>query len=157
LTGSLRTDRAGGRGGQDRLIVWLTHTGRLHAHKVAEILGVSTQAVWLWIRQYNTHGPAGLERSGRGGRRWCYLTAKEEADILKPFLALTRAGKRPRPATLKPLIEKKLGRSVSMSYVYRLLARHNWADEIARSHRPQADSPPPGTFGTLSRPWLRQD
>ena len=50
-----------------RMAIWLTRTGGLHAHKVAEMLGVSKQAIWLWIREYNRQGPAGLDRQGRGG------------------------------------------------------------------------------------------
>ena len=42
---------------QRRLAVWMTATGKLHAHHVAAMLGVSLQAVWLWIGQYNKHGP----------------------------------------------------------------------------------------------------
>ena len=36
-----------------RLAIWLTVVGPFHAHEVARMLGVSTQAVWLWIGQYN--------------------------------------------------------------------------------------------------------
>ena len=140
-----------------RMAVWLTHTGKLHAGKVAEILGVSTQAVWLWIRHYNAEGPAGLDRKGRGGRRWAYLTIEAEAELLKPFLAMTRAGRRPKPATLKPLIEQKLGRKVSMGYIYRLLARHNWAEEVAQSHSVAKKPDVADDFRKYSRPWLRND
>lgn len=41
--------------------------GFFHAQQVASILQVSKQAVWLWIGQYNTRGPEGLARTGRGG------------------------------------------------------------------------------------------
>ncbi len=138
-----------------RMAVWLTHSERLHAHQIADILDVSIQGVWLWIGQYNARGPAGLERQGRGGRRWCYLTVRQETEVLKSFMAKVRAGKRPKPAVLKPLIEKKAGRRVSMQYIYRLLARHNWAGEIAQSH-PIAEKPEVADdFHKYSRPWLR--
>ena len=138
-----------------RMAVWLTHTEKLHAHKVAEILGVSIQAVWLWIGQYNARGPAGLQRKGRGGRRWCYLTVRQETEVLVSFMGKVRAGERPRAAMLKPLIEKKAGRRVSMQYIYRLLARHNWAEEIAQSH-PVGEKPEVADdFRKYSRPWLR--
>lgn len=138
-----------------RMAVWLTHTKRLHARKVAETLGVSVQAVWLWIGQYNARGPAGLQRKGRGGRRWCYLTVRQEAEVLESFMGQVRAGEQPRAAMLKLLIEKKAGRRVSMQYIYRLLARHNWAGEIAQSH-PVVEKPEAADdFRRYSRPWLR--
>jgi transposase len=51
---------------QKRLAIWLTHAGPFHAGEVARYLGVSKQAVWLWVGQYNKLGPDGLERPGRG-------------------------------------------------------------------------------------------
>ena len=68
---------------QKRLAVWLTHIGPFPAHRVATLLAVSKQAVWLWVSQYNQQGPRGLQRRGRGGRRRAYLTLAEE----KAFLA----------------------------------------------------------------------
>lgn len=47
---------------QRRLAVWLTHIGPFPAHQVATLLGVSKQAVWLWVGQYNRLGPEGLLR-----------------------------------------------------------------------------------------------
>ena len=60
-----------------RTAIWLTCTAKLHAHKVADMLGVSKQAVWLWIRQYNEKGPKGLDRKGRGGPRKVVLSDKQ--------------------------------------------------------------------------------
>jgi transposase len=139
-----------------RMAIWLTHTGKLHAGKVAGILGVSTQAVWLWVRQYNRHGPDGLVRNGRGGRRWGFMTPAQEAKLLRPLMQKARAGHPPAPRAVRQIIEAELGRSVSMSYVYRLLRRHNWADLLARSRRslaPQTDS---DTFAGLLKPWRRE-
>ena len=79
-----------------RLAIWLTHTGKLHAGKVAEILGVSTQAVWLWIRQYNNAGPGALERKGRGGRCWGFMSLQKETELLKPFIRKARSGYPPK-------------------------------------------------------------
>ncbi len=140
-----------------RMAIWLTHTGNLHAHKVAEILGVSTQAVWLWINQYNKFGPEGLTRQGRGGRRWGLMTHQEEAELLAPLIHRARTGHPPKPKAIRRIIEEKLGRSVSMSYVYRLLRRHNWADILARSHAAAPPGSGPETFSHLSRPWHRTD
>lgn len=139
-----------------RHAIWLTHTDKLHARKVAEILGVSTQAVWLWIAQYNKSGPQGLERTGRGGRRWAFLSREEEIEFLKPFLKKARSNKPPETAQIKCLIEKKLGKKVSKAYVYSLLQRHHLSSIIAQSKINQPVSADSDSFKKLSQPWHKQ-
>jgi len=139
-----------------RMAIWLTFTGDLSANRIADILGVSAQSVWLWIRQYNAFGPAGLDRIGRGGRRWAFLTTEQEIALLKPLLKRARSGSVPKTTEIKEMIEGQFGRKVSMPYVYRLLQRHHWFETIAQSKRvkrPVASD----TFETLSKPWLRHD
>ena len=58
---------------QRRLAIWLTHLGPFPASEVAKMLGVSKQAVWKWVSEYNQRGADGLDREGRGGRRWGLL------------------------------------------------------------------------------------
>ena len=139
-----------------RMAIWLTHTGKLHAPKVAEILDVSTQTIWLWIRQYNSNGPEGLERKGRGGRRWAFMTAEQEAEVLRPFINKARSGLVTKAAEIRQIIQKKSGRTVSLAYVYRLLRRHNWGRIIAQSQQRNSSSNlHQDNFQKLSRPWLR--
>ena len=78
-----------------RLAVWLTATSETGAETIAKTLGVSAQAVWLWLRQYDRFGPAGLERKGRGGRRRGFLTTKEETDLIGVLTKTLQAGHRP--------------------------------------------------------------
>ncbi len=139
-----------------RMAIWLTHTGKLHAHKVAEVLGISTQAVWLWIRQYNQAGPAGLARNGRGGRHRSAMSLKQEIELLAPLIQKARAGHPPKPAAIRQIIQDKLEHPVSMSYVYGLLRRHNWADILARSRSVQGFQADENTFAELSKPWQRE-
>ena len=138
-----------------RMAVWLTHTGRLHAGKVADILGVSKQAVWLWIRQYNETGPSGLERLGRGGRRSGLLSRQEEKDLLAPMIRQIQSGRRVETEAVQKAVEQKLHRKVSKSYIYKLLNRHRWADIKRQSQTPSLAQESLDTFGKLSKPWLR--
>ena len=48
---------------------------------------------WLWIGQYNRQGPAGLQRKGRGGRRWAFLTLDQEQDLLATLQEQAGQGK----------------------------------------------------------------
>ena len=138
-----------------RLAVWLTHTRKLHAHKAADHLGVSVQAVWLWISQYNEKGPSGLDRKGRGGRRKAFMTPRQEKEFLRPFLRQARTGKPVRAAVVKEAVETKLIRKVSLPYVYSLLSRNGWAKIIAES-RPVPSPRKGDTFTKLSTPWRRR-
>ena len=137
-----------------RLAVWLTHVEKLHAHEVSERLGVSVQAVWLWVSQYNREGPVGLDRKGRGGKRRGLMTASQEKKILQPFLRKARAGRPARAAAIKKAVEEELGKAVSFPYVYALMSRHGWSKAIAESHfLPPSEED--DTFTKLSTPWRR--
>jgi transposase len=140
-----------------RMAIWLTYTGKLHAPKVAEILGVSTPSIWQWVRQYNTYGPKGLERKGRGGRRWGFMSLHEESELLKPMMKKASLSNPLKATQIKLLVEKKLGRKVSKPYIYRMLSRHGWYDKIAQSRLPAKHSIHHDDFQAISRPWLRQD
>jgi len=135
-----------------RMAIWLTHTGRLHARKVAEILSVSVQAVWLWTCQYNARGPEGLDRVGRGGRRWGFFAPAEEGALLRPFLRRARSGNPPAIAEIQSTIEAHLGGNVSRSYVYRLLRRHGWYKILAET----AVEVERNSFQAIAQPWRRR-
>ena len=138
-----------------RMAIWLTHTGRLHANKIAKILGVSTQAVWLWVRQYNDSGPEALDRRGRGGRCWAFMSETEEIEFLRPFIRRAKHGNVPKTDEIKAKAEKLLNRTLSKPYIYRLLHRHGWEQIIAQSYSDKPAPPPQDSFNAISRPWSR--
>jgi transposase len=123
---------------QRRLAIWLTHIGRLAAHQVAELLCASKQAVWLWISQYNQQGPEGLDRQGRGGRRWAFLSVEEEERFLEKFQQQAAGGEILTARQLHAQLVKATGREVSLGYLYRLLHRHGWRKLGPRPRHPQA-------------------
>ena len=109
-----------------RLAVWLTYLGPFSAQEVANMLGVSKQAVWLWLGQYNSYGPAGLGRKGRGGRRWSLLSWEEEEALLKSLENRAVEGQWLTAKQLLPEVSQAVGHEVSLGYVYALLRRHQW-------------------------------
>ncbi|MCK4998456.1 MAG: helix-turn-helix domain-containing protein [Anaerohalosphaera sp.] len=138
-----------------RMAVWLTHTGKLHAKQIAEILEVSMQSVWLWVGQYNDKGPEGLTRTGRGGRRWGFLTPEQEEELLRPYTKKLHQGILTKPLEIKIEIERKIGKPVSMQYVYRLLQRHKWPDLIAQSGLNERQEDQQSQYQKMLRPWQR--
>jgi len=111
---------------QKRLAIWLTHIGPFPAHHVATLLGVSKQAVWLWVSQYNRHGPGGLERRGRGGRRWAYLSLDQEAAFLESLQERAQQAQILTARQIHRQLCQVTGKKVSLGYLYRLLHRHRW-------------------------------
>lgn len=107
-----------------RLAIWLTRRGPFHAHRVSELLQVSKQAVWLWIKQYNQGGPDSLDRKGRGGRRRAYLSLDEERALVERLQAQVAKGQARKAKELLPEVLEAVGQNVSVAYVYRLMQRH---------------------------------
>jgi transposase len=125
---------------QRRLAIWLTYLGDFPAHRVAELLAVSTQAVWKWVGEYNAVGPGGLDRKGRGGRRWGLMSLDEERAVLAQYLAPAEAGDLLTAKQLQAALSKAVGRAVKIDYVYRLLHRHDWRKLPPRPHHSQHDT-----------------
>jgi len=124
---------------QKRLTIWLTHTGPFHAQKVADLLQISKQAVWLWVGQYNREGPPGLARAGRGGRRWAFLGWEEEEALLARFESRALQGEVLTAKGVWVEVVQAAGREVSLDYVYRLLHRHQWRKLLPRPRHVKAD------------------
>lgn len=110
---------------QKRLCIWLTHL-RYSASEISDFIQVSIPSVWLWVGQYNRIGPEGLYRKGRGGRRWSFLSLEEEEKLLKSWEERAMVGEILTAPQLIPDVEEKVGKRVSVDYIYRLLHRHRW-------------------------------
>lgn len=124
---------------QKRLAIWLTFIGPYPAHHVASLLGVSKQAVWLWVSQYNQRGPEGLERAGRGGRRWAFLSWEEEEAFLDQLQERAQKGQVLTASQIYTPLCQATGQKLSLAYVYRLLHRHRWRKLGPRPRHVQSD------------------
>ena len=118
---------------QRRLAIWMTRTGPFPAHRVASLLVVSKQAVWLWVSQYNHLGPKGLQRRGRGGRRRAYLSLTHEAGLFKSLQKRAQRGEAPKAREIQKEISNITHKKVSISYIYRLFGRIGWRKSGARA------------------------
>ena len=123
-----------------RLAIWLTHIGPFHAQRVADLLQISVQAVWLWLNQYNKQGPEGIEREGRGGRRWCFFSWSEEQELLQSFYLRAGKGEIINAKKIHKDICEKLKKNVSLDYIYRLLHRHGWRKVGPRPRHPKTNT-----------------
>jgi transposase len=102
--------------------------------KVAEVLGVSRQAVSLWHRAWREGGSDALLSTGPGGSS--YLSAEQEAELE----VLLRAGpmehgwedQRWTLARIGRLIEERFGVTYEVSGVWRLLDRLGWSWQVPK-------------------------
>ena len=111
---------------QKRLAIWLTHLGGFSALQIAEMIQVSKQAVWLWVGQYKRGGQDQLERKGRGGRRWFYLSWAEEETFLRSLETQGLGGEFITARQIRDQLQKAVGKEITLAYVYKLLHRHGW-------------------------------
>lgn len=122
---------------QKRTAIWMTLRGPFPAHRVASLLVVSKQAVWLWVGQYNRLGPDGLQRQGRGEHRRAYLSLDQEAALLDRLKTRAKRGKAPRAREVQEEISKVTRINVSISYIYRLFERIGWRKLGAAARCPE--------------------
>jgi transposase len=126
-----------------RLAIWLTRKGPFHAHRVSDLLQVSKQAVWLWIKQYNQGGPDSLDRKGRGGRRRAYLSLDEERMLVERLQQQVAKGQARKAKELLPEVLAAVGQNVSVAYVYRLMQRHERRRPAPAMRMPHLDGEHP--------------
>src|SRR5512137_3100521 len=113
------TQEASGRAEyQRRLSIWLACLEHWPAWRIARALGTSESAIWRWVGQYNHHGPMGLKRQGRGGRRWAFLSLEQEQALLAELQSQAGRGELLTAKQLLPRIRQATGKRVSLDYVY---------------------------------------
>lgn len=109
------------------------------ASEIAQLLGWSTATVHVIHSRWAKEGEAIFDLRARGGRHHQHLSADEEAQVLAPFLAQANAGGVLKVAEIQQTYEKRVGKSVAPSTIYRLLERHGWRKVVPRPRHPKAD------------------
>ncbi len=109
------------------------------AAEIAQLLGWSTATVHVIHSRWAKEGDAIFELKGRGGRRHQHLSHEQEAQVLAPFLARACAGGVLQVAQIQGAYEKRVGKTVVPSTIYRMLDRHGWRKVVPRPRHPKAD------------------
>ena len=89
------------------------------------------------VRRRLTH-PAQLDPEW-GGRRRAAMSLEEEGEFLEPWAERAADGGMLIVAPLRAALAQKLGRPVTHSVVYRLLARHGWRKVAPDTRHPKSD------------------
>lgn len=120
--------------------IWLRAALNLSSASTAIAVGWGQSTVKIIQSRYLREGEKVLLGKGRGGKRYSNLTEQEENDLLTSFLEKARAGGVLVVGEIKAAYEKKAGKQVPKSTVYRMLARHGWRKIVPRPKHPKADN-----------------
>jgi transposase len=109
------------------------------AAEIARLLGWSTTTVHVLHSRWSKEGDAVFDVRGRGGRRHQHLTLEQEAALLAPFVERADAGGMLTVAEIHRAYQKRSGKAVAPSTIYRLLERHGWRKVVPRPRHPKAN------------------
>jgi transposase len=118
------------------LCVWLRAALGMPAIEIATVLGWSTGSVHNLHSRYLREGASALVGSGRGGRRWAWLTVGEEEELLAAFAHPAEQGGITEISAVQAALEQRVGQAVAKSTVYRLVARWGWRKLVPRPFHP---------------------
>ena len=100
--------------------------------ETARRLKVARQTVSEWRRQYREHGPAGLRRAGRAGRKPLLDTAQRER-LTSLLLEGPEAHGFPTPLWTCPRVARLIGDEFGVDYheghVWKILRALNWSPQ----------------------------
>ncbi len=135
-----RLKKAKGRSEYQRIqCVLIRATLDSTASEIARLLGWSTTTVHVIHSRWAKEGDAIFDLKNKGGRRNQYLTAEEEVEFLRPFLAKAEAGGLLSATEVKVAFEARIGCAVAKSTVYRMLDRQGWRKVAPRPRHPKAN------------------
>lgn len=113
----------------------------LNLEQVAQVLGRSKGATCVMRTSFLSaqENPATTRRSKRQLRNRAKTSLQQEAQALDELLEHAAQGGVVVVPPLKPLLEKKLGKSLSLGTVYNMLHRHGWRKLAPDTVRPKGN------------------
>lgn len=106
----------------------------------AKVLGIGSATVVRMQKEIRDQvAGKGLPKGKWGGRRRQLLTIEEEKQFLEPWTKEAEAGGVLVVPPIHEALEKRLGRTVTASTVYRMLARHGWRKVSPDTCHPKRD------------------
>jgi transposase len=110
---------------------------KFDAEEAAEFLGTSRRTVFRTRGKIRNQDDA--HRKTWGGRRRCVLTVEEEKQFLLTWKAEAISGGVLSVPRIHVALTERLGRSISASTTYRMLARHKWRKVQPDTKHPKSD------------------
>jgi transposase len=121
------------------LCVWLRVERGLSAVEIAEVVGWHPNTVRTTQRDFVACGLESFRDRRSAGGRPRLLSPEEEEGFLAGFERDAGKGLLVVAGEIKAALERKLGREVHASVVYRMLGRHGWRKVKPRPGYPKQD------------------
>jgi len=119
------------------LCLWLRAKNGMSAIEIAPIVGCHEVTVRAIQRAFIARGKDAIEGDKRGGRNRQLMTFEEEKDLLEGFINAASDASMLVVNEVKAALEKKLGRTVHKTTMYRILKRHKWRKIAPRPSHPK--------------------
>jgi Winged helix-turn helix len=125
--------------------------------QTAELLGVGkTKAAKMRRKMHAALTGTPIIAKPNGGRRRQNMTLEEEMTLLKTLEKSASNGEHIDSYAIKQAYEEQLGRTVHLSTITRLLARHSWRKLAPRKYHPKQDIEAQETFKKTSAKLLKK-
>ena len=131
--------------------VWLRVALDLSPEQIATGLGWHIVSVRRVQEGFARRGPEIFSAKAKGGRHHQNLSLEEELSFLAPFLDRARRGELSTAKEIRTAYEMRIGRKVTKSTIYRMLARHDWRKIAPRPRHPKQDPAAAAAFKKTRR------
>ena len=121
--------------------VLLPHDQKMTFAQTADMIGVSKRSVSRYRQNLQLKREGKYAGDTRGGRRRENMPVQEEKRFLEQWKGRAASGQIVVACEIWQALEQQLGRRVSETYVYRLLARNAWRKLAPDTRHPKADVP----------------
>ena len=112
----------------------------LTVYETSKVIGRSHATVSRLQHEFREQRSGETSRRERwGGRRRAYLTDEEETQFLEEFFEMASEGGILEVGLIKQAFEKRVGRTVAKTTIYRILEKHGWRKIAPRKRHPQTD------------------
>ena len=106
------------------LCVWLRVVLSLPAKQISLAVGLQPGTVRRLQSDFGRLGSTALLKAGRGGAHHRYLTDRDERTLVSKYRRRTRYGEPFNVQAFRTEFERRVGKPVASSTIYRLLQRH---------------------------------
>ena len=125
---------------REGLSVLIPKTCDITYYETAKVLGVGIATVVRMQRKIRDQVAGKTITKGTwGGRRRQHLTPQDETEFLQAWIEKAEQGGILVVPPIHAALEKRLGRSIAASTVYRMLARHGWRKVEPDTCHPKQD------------------
>jgi transposase len=120
------------------MILRLIAIDNMKTPEVAKVVGYNSDSVNNIVAKYFKEGIDSMLGENRKGGNKRYLSEEENSEFLKIFEEKAEKGQMLIVTEIKKEYEKKIGKEVPNSTIYRILARQKWRKVMPRSKHPKS-------------------